>query len=93
MKAETLYQGRIYPKDMELTPSYCVRICSNDIDNQLQGNELAFTVFDFCINPSNEDNVNSKYYEGFMQNTFCIIAPQEYRIAGNFRGSKFSRNW
>ena len=56
---------------MELTPSYCVRICSNDIHNKLQGTKPAFTVFDFCINPSHEDNVNSLYYEGFMQTHFA----------------------
>ena len=40
--------------DVELTPSHRL-ICSDDIHNQLQGNELAFTLFDFCINPSHED--------------------------------------
>ena len=52
-------------------------VCSNDIHSQLQGNEQAFTLFDFCINPSHEDSIQIVYYEGFMQNTFCIIPPQE----------------
>ena len=46
--------------DMELTPSYCVA-CSNDIHSQLQGNEQAFSLFDFCINPSHEDRVQIVY--------------------------------
>ena len=61
---------------MELTPSYCV-VCSDDIHSQLQGNEQAFTLFDFCINVSHEDSVQIVYNEGFMQNTCCIIPPQE----------------
>ena len=61
---------------MELTPSYCV-VCSKLIHSQLQGNEQAFTFFDLCINPSHEDSAQIVYYEGFMQNTFCIIPPQE----------------
>ena len=38
---------------------------SDDIHSQLQGNEQAFILFDFCINPSHEDSVKSVYYEGF----------------------------
>ena len=54
----------------------CV-VCSNDIHSQLQENEWVSTLFDFCINPSHEDGVQIVYYEGFMQNTFCIIPLQE----------------
>ena len=74
-----LYQGRIYAKaknDRELTPSCCV-VCINDIHSQLEENELVSTLFDFCINPSHDDSVQIVYYEGFMQNTFCIIPLQE----------------
>ena len=51
--------------------------CSNDIHSQLQGNEWVSTLFDFCINPSHEDSVQIVYYEEIMQNTCCIIPPQE----------------
>ena len=51
-------------------PFYC-GVCSNDIHSQLQRNEQAFSLFDFCINPSHEDSVQIVYYKGFMQNTCC----------------------
>ena len=58
----------------ELTPSYC-GVCSNDIHSQLQGNEQAFTLFDFWINPSHEDSIRIVYYEGYT----CCIIPSWYR--------------
>ena len=78
MDLHNFHKGTVRPtktiNDMELTPSYCV-VCSNNIHSQLQGNEQAFTLFEFFINPSHEDSVQIVYYEGFMQNTFCIISP------------------
>ena len=61
---------------MELTPSYRL-ICSDDIHSQLQGNELAFTLFDFCINPSHEDKCKECILSSSLNAWPCWTLPCE----------------